>query len=516
MRNKLFDRLFGLLILGLLTHLCACAEAQATVLVQNNSVSYACNGVQAAFQINFPFQTQGTIYAYNLNPGGGGVPPTQTLLVNGTDYVINLYSTLTTATLTLLSPSTGCANTHTLFITRSVPYEQTTSFITQGQFYPAVFEMQFDDVVYQIQQLANGGLDGGFSGIATSLGAGALKTDTTLAGDGTVSTPLGVNLAHSNTWTVNQIFGSTVCISGALTADAGEYVNGSLYVDGGVTAVSAPIGTGGSFTGGTSAGDGVAATATASGANGITAVSALGKGGVFTSSIGIGAVGNGGVNGAGVAGNGGPDGGPGGVFTGGADGGVGVVAIGSNFPAGLGSDGIDATGGVNAIGGVFLGGAGVQAQGLADGGAGVGGEFIGSADSSGVQAYGNGPGDGIDATASNSGVGAKLTGNSTGAPLLLTPRAAPSAKTPGSAYADTTLGWMTANAAGTAWVRVPFGRQVVFSSSTTATATVESGSFGCVCVSSAHTYTAQCAIASTTLTVTSGTSNSDIWNCVYF
>ena len=55
----------------------------------------------------------------------------------------------------------------------------------------------------------------------------------------------------------------------------------------------------------------------------------------------------------------------------------------------------------------------------------------------------------------------------------------------------------------------------MMSAATTCTATVPSFTTPvCVTTDQAHTYGAQCAVSGTTLTVTSGTSNSDVWTFV--
>ena len=210
-------------------------DADATVLNPTNTVSYPCTPSTPTFQVPFPYQQPQDLYVTVTASAA-------TALNYGTDFTLNLVSTSTTATLTLVSPSTVCSSvtTNTITITRWLALTQPQSFLTQGAFYPALHEKEFDRVVMQIQQLANRGLDGGTGGAATSLAPGALLANSPITGDGSNSSHLGFSYATGNTWTGVNNFTQYVSLDAGLTvtgpvyADAGLTVTGPVYADAGV------------------------------------------------------------------------------------------------------------------------------------------------------------------------------------------------------------------------------------------------------------------------------------------
>ena len=226
--------------------------------------------------------------------------------------------------------------------------------------------------------------------------------------------------------------------------------------------------------------------------------------------------------------------GPGVVSQGGSDGGSG--ANGGAFTGGSGST--TPGRGILGTGGSGGGNGGVGVVGVGGTGNSFGGSFSGSGTRAGVNAICSGTNcDGVDSAASGtgygvesssqsgsslyassvSGHGVEISGNTTVAPLYIHPSTAPAdATNSGSIYYDTTLkSPMYSN--GTAYQRVPKCGHVAFSSSLTSPGvSVESGSTYCIATDTAHTYSSQCAISASTITITSGTSNSDTWAYCYF
>lgn len=234
-------------------------------------------------------------------------------------------------------------------------------------------------------------------------------------------------------------------------------------------------------------------------------------------------------------------------------GGSGIGGVFSGSGSGLGLDvGGGATGiGIGANGGSVSGDA-IQATANGSGANGItatsisgyGGSFLGGGTHAGVIATGGGGGPGVIATAGGGGVGIIAYGdvgiaagvfnggiisNSDGGvgailhgapgvnpPLILVAQTQPSNVGTGTIYVDSTLKSLMVGATGPGYRRTPVGIQATFSSATSQIFTVESGSVGCVCNSTAHTYLGQCAISSTTATITSSTSNSDVWSCIYW
>ena len=143
--------------------------AWSTVLNPNNSVTYACSSATSTFQVSFPYQQQQDLVVTATT----AVPATTTLTL-GTDYTLNLVSTTTTATLTLLNPTGVCPGASSLKITRSLALTQPQSFLTQGAFYPALHEKAFDRLAMQVQQLSNAGVQGATGATGPSGPTGAV------------------------------------------------------------------------------------------------------------------------------------------------------------------------------------------------------------------------------------------------------------------------------------------------------------------------------------------------------
>lgn len=115
----------------------------------NPRVSYACDGVTAAFTVNFPYQLSSDL-AITSTTAAGAV----TTLTQGTDWSVNLSGTSSTATLTLTNPGTKCPTGSILKIARTnIALIQSTGFRQQTTYNPTLHETVADRTVMQIQEL---------------------------------------------------------------------------------------------------------------------------------------------------------------------------------------------------------------------------------------------------------------------------------------------------------------------------------------------------------------------------
>lgn len=137
---KLFATLLSLLL---------ATAAQATVTNTTTSSTAACDGVQTAYTIGFPYQASADISATSTTAGG-----VATALVLTTDYTLSATSTKTTATLTLAAGS-RCPAGSTLRIYRNIALTQTCGLPSQGEWNPASLERCLDRLAMQIQQIYN-------------------------------------------------------------------------------------------------------------------------------------------------------------------------------------------------------------------------------------------------------------------------------------------------------------------------------------------------------------------------
>ena len=539
----------------------SCSDALAVVNTTTNSISYVGTGAVSTYTVPFPFASSAQLV----------VTQAGVIKALGTDYTVTGVGSNNGGSITLTAGALGSGVK--LVISRQVGLTQPYSFRAQSYYSPALHEQAMDNLEYQIQAISAAQADGGSSGgVATGVAPGAIGVSEPIIGDGSAGNALAFDYTYAGTWTQTQTFApnsgnaAAIAATGHGTGAGGAFTGGSSGGDG-LDAY-----------GSTLSGNGVVGTATGAGFVGVTGYGGSGSGafgGIFRISgsgsgsgslsvagsggNGIGSTGYGNGSGAGVSGIGGATG-PGGSFTGGAtsgDGidaaaqtagygvqgtgagssGVGVVGLGTGAStsvtstkigvygvggaaapgvygqAGAGSTyaGVVGYGGTSAISpGVFgSGGATAGSYGVAGAGAGT--------NNGGVSGVGVGTGNGVDGTGGSTGYAlAAVASNASKGTLFLSSQTAPSTTNAlGSVYVDSTLKsplWSN----GTSWTRPAQGIQATFSNSTAKTFTVESGSVGCVCNSISHTYTAQCAISSTTATITSGTSNSDVWSCIYW
>jgi len=160
----------------------------------------ACDGVQTAYTVGFPYQAQADLKVTSTTAGG-----VVTNLTLTTDFTLNLTSTQSTATLTLLAGS-RCPSGSTLKILSSVALTQPTNLRTQGSYLPATYEQMFDRLTRQVQQV-----------------------------NGAITNQLAVTLNSNNTWTAPQVFtgsasdGPVTCTP--QSADPSSPVNGEVWVN---------------------------------------------------------------------------------------------------------------------------------------------------------------------------------------------------------------------------------------------------------------------------------------------
>jgi len=273
------------------------ATLLATILSQNPPppTSYACDGVTAAYVVNFPYAAYTDLVVTSTTAGNF-----VTTLVYTTDYTISATSTTTSATLTLQAPASSCPSGNTLKINRSTPRTQPTNFAAQTTYSPSLHTKVADRLEMQIQELSSLVL-----GSTISFGPGQLFANSPLIGDGSSANHLRWDFTVGNTWTATQAFNPGAGVA--------------------VAAVGGPNSAGGTFVG---SGIGVGAQV---------------QGGASGNSSGLLAYG-GGPNGVGVTGIG-TGGGNGAVFTGGSLGGDGFSATGASVTSGAGSAGGIVTGG---------------------------------------------------------------------------------------------------------------------------------------------------------------------------
>ena len=134
----------------------------------------------------------------------------------------------------------------------------------------------------------------------------------------------------------------------------------------------------------------------------------------------------------------------------------------------------------------------------------------------GLQGIGNGSGDSVRADSSGgTGYCLQLVPNTTSAPIRIRGlNPAPSSPLGGDVYYDNVLNSLLVHN-GTAWKRhVNMGAATL--SSGVKTVTVESGSVGCIAATNNAVLACQCAIASTTMTITCTGGVSDTVTYVYY
>ena len=253
----------------------------------------SCNGVSTGpYTIPFAYQQAADLY----------VNASSTPLVQGTDYILSVPSTNTTATLTLTAGS-KCPAGLALTAARVVPLTQLTSFIQQGTYSPKSYEKAVDKLTMAVQQLATSIIN------STSTGGGS-------------------SIANN-------------FLTAVMQPNSSFSIDGAGAVNGGFTGRGAGAGNGGNFYGGTSPSNGVTGTAPGVGGWGVYGLSQSSFSGVYGTNNATGP----GVQGIVTAGNGsGVSGigfgtGTGGSFTGGSTGVAG------------GSPGISGAGGAGAAGG---------------------------------------------------------------------------------------------------------------------------------------------------------------------
>lgn len=120
----------------------------AVVNVSNNSVTYACNGVTATYQVNFPYLASTDLVVTSTTAAGSA-----TTLTPGTDWSVNFTSTSNTATLTLTNPAVKCPSGNALKISRNLLNTQPFSFKAQTTYNQALHEQAYDRAVMLVQQV---------------------------------------------------------------------------------------------------------------------------------------------------------------------------------------------------------------------------------------------------------------------------------------------------------------------------------------------------------------------------
>jgi hypothetical protein len=157
-----------------------------TVPTEGSRSHYAGNGVTTAFSTGFYFLAASDLRVTIIPVGLA--PIIQTL---GVHYTVTVPAPGSGAagTVTMLTPPASGAD---VFIERTVPFVQDTSFRTQGSFSPAVHEDAMDRLEFQLQQLdrRTTDLESGFDPGAFFAGNGLSMAGVTLnvgAGDGILS-----------------------------------------------------------------------------------------------------------------------------------------------------------------------------------------------------------------------------------------------------------------------------------------------------------------------------------------
>lgn len=432
---------------------------------------YACSG--ATYVANFPYLAKADLVVTGSATG---------LLALTTDYTVNLSSSSTTGTVTLLNSAVTCPNGGTITITRNTLKEnQPTSFRQQINLNQAVYETSFDRAAMQTQELN-----------ATQSGV-------------TPANLLSL-LGTENTWTAKQTYLPSVNNKTAIVCTGTGTQPGVSATGGGTNGV------GGVFHG-TGNGDGAQFTAPGTG-NGITVSSSAGYGGVFTGGANFdGLDSSGGLNGDGIRGTSGITGGVGVRGYSGAANGTGIDGTGSGSGQGVRGNG----GGSSGSGGYFVGGGpggiGVQALGV---GIDAGGYFSGGS-TSGIGAVGNGGtpnGDGLNghgvgsgrgllAVGGASGTAGVFTANSTSAPVAAEINLVPLAKDPTTTVAGDM--WITQSPTSTFAVVLPSGNLHMTGGQCalgTSCAGIAVGASRCVCSDQTAIAACKALVTGTSLTIT--------------
>jgi hypothetical protein len=171
------------------------AEGMA-ITTETSRSTYTGNGVTTDFDTGFRFLANNEVVVKTVTSPS----TTQVTLVEGVGYTLVGATLDAGGTVTMLSVPSASV---TLIIERTVPFEQNTSFRTQGQFNPAVHEDAMDEIVFQTQQLdrrVSDVEDGSLTGDFTA-GSGLSMSGTTL----NVGAGAGI---QANTDTVEVLFGA--------------------------------------------------------------------------------------------------------------------------------------------------------------------------------------------------------------------------------------------------------------------------------------------------------------------
>lgn len=186
----------------------------ALLAVVNSPVSqtsYGCDAVTAAYLIPFAYQQPAHLTVTSTTAGA-----VVTTLTNITDFTLSVNSTSSTATLTLLSPSTKCPVGSTLKIARIVQLTQPNGFRAQTSFKPELHEQTYDLLEMQIQQVNDKNL----------IGSLAVPLPVASGGTGVASLPACT--------TFQLLTSSTTALSCTLQPGAGAISSGipgtALYV----------------------------------------------------------------------------------------------------------------------------------------------------------------------------------------------------------------------------------------------------------------------------------------------
>lgn len=221
------------------------ASLLAMVQSPYNPPSYSCDGVTAVYAINYPYLAYTDLVITSTTAGGA-----VTTLAYTTDYMVNLASTSTTATLTLNSPATKCPTGSILKITRSTALTQPTSFKAQTNYSQTLHEQAYDRTEMQVQERSyQETLD--LSNINTLLaalnssGAGITSASTVLATGGTTVLTLAAWFSQEVSVKAFGALGistdDTAAIQAAITY-ACSFANGrTVYIPTGIYVISSQL-----------------------------------------------------------------------------------------------------------------------------------------------------------------------------------------------------------------------------------------------------------------------------------
>lgn len=207
-----------------------CLPAQATVTSTTSSVSYTGNGATTAYAVPFRF-----LASTDLVVTVAGV--TKTIV---TDYTVSGAGGTSGTVTFLVAP----ANATAVVIRRAVDFTQKLSIRGARLLDTGALENELDKLTMLAQQLV----------ISNAM----VSTSASLTGNGSVASPLSLNLANDNTWTGTQTFNAiNTAVNGSLVIIP-SFSNGAtaLLAFGGSANVNQDGGNGGDIEGSSAFGTG--------------------------------------------------------------------------------------------------------------------------------------------------------------------------------------------------------------------------------------------------------------------